>query len=169
MWKCAALGLAAVSLLFASGAEATRMRKLGDAEMARFDFETGYAHLEAAMIGGGASQVPMIAQMHEFAMRASGKPGHVFYSDARAFVEGICATARDFGFDTPSFIWDVYNVEAEALGVPLVLFEDMAPALDNTEPFISSEKHLAALKAPDPARDGRMPMVAEVLLTSADT
>ncbi len=131
--------------------------------MARFDFEAGFARLDAAMTGDGAPEVPIIAQMHEFAMRASGVPGHVFYSDARAFVEGICTAARDYGFDTPSFIWDVYNVEAEALGVPLVLFEDMAPALDNTKPFIASETDLATLKAPDPARGGRMPMVAEVL------
>jgi 5-methyltetrahydrofolate--homocysteine methyltransferase len=131
--------------------------------MARFDFEAGYARLDVAMKGTGAPEVPFIAQMHEFAMKASGVPGHIFYSDAKAFVEGICTTARDYGFDTPSFIWDVYNVEAEALGVPLVLFEDMAPALDNTKPFISSETDLAALKAPDPARDGRMPMVAEAL------
>ncbi len=131
--------------------------------MARFDFEAGTARLEAAITGRGAPEVPFIAQMHEFAMKVSGVPGHVFYSQAGAFVEGICTTARDYGFDTPSFIWDVYNVEAEALGVPLVLFEDMAPALDNTKPFIASEADLAGLKAPDPARDGRMPMVAEVL------
>jgi hypothetical protein len=136
--------------------------------MTRFDFEVGYERLETAMAGGGAPEVPMIAQMHEFAMKASGVPGHVFYSDAGAFVDGICATARDYGFDTPSFIWDVYNVEAEALGVPLVLFEDMAPALDNTAPFITSERDLAALKAPDPARDGRMPMVAEILHRAKD-
>jgi 5-methyltetrahydrofolate--homocysteine methyltransferase len=136
--------------------------------MARFDFDVGFARLQAAMAGGGAAEVPVIAQMHEFAMKTSGVPGHVFYSDARAFVEGTCATARDYGFDTPSFIWDVYNVEAEALGVKLVLFEDMAPALDNTEPFIASEKDMAALRSPDPARAGRMPMVAEILHLAED-
>jgi 5-methyltetrahydrofolate--homocysteine methyltransferase len=136
--------------------------------MARFDFDAGFARLQAAMAGGGAAEVPIIAQMHEFAMKTSGVPGHVFYSDARAFVEGTCATARGYGFDTPSFIWDVYNVEAEALGVKLVLFEDMAPALDNTKPFIASEKDLAALRSPDPARAGRMPMVAEILHLAED-
>ena len=127
-----------------------------------FDFEPGHAYLAAAM-SEGSETVPFIAQMHEFSMAASGVPGHRFYTDAKTFVEGICRTARDYGFDIPSFIWDAYNVEAEALGVNLVLFEDMAPALDNVEPFIRNEKDLAALKPLDPATAGRMPMVADIL------
>jgi 5-methyltetrahydrofolate--homocysteine methyltransferase len=69
----------------------------------------------------------------------------------------------DYRFDTPSFIWDVYNVEAEALGLPLVLFEDMAPALDNVVPLIKDDADLARLKSPDPSSAGRMPMVAEII------
>ena len=127
--------------------------------MPEFDFEVGYRRLEAAM-NGGAAEVPFIVQMHEFAMAQSGKPAHEFYTDAEIFVRGICQTTADYRFDTPSFIWDVYNVEAEALGLPLVLFEDMAPALDNVVPLIENEADLAKLKTPDPATAGRMPMVA---------
>ena len=130
--------------------------------MAEFDFETGYKRLEAAM-NGGAQEVPFIVQMHEFAMAHMRQPGHRFYTDPEIFVRGICQTSVDFRFDTPSFIWDVYNVEAEALGLPLVLFEDMAPALDNVVPLITDEAGLAGLKTPDPASAGRMPMVAEIL------
>lgn len=131
--------------------------------MTEFDFQSGYERFDAAMAGGGAPEVPFTAQMHEFSMAYMREPGHKFYRDAETFTRGICTTARDFGFDTPSFIWDAYNVEAEALGVPLVLFDDMAPALDNVTPFILNEKDLAALKSPDPATAGRMPMVAEIL------
>ena len=130
--------------------------------MPEFDFKTGFERLGAA-IPSGAPEVPIIAQMHEFSMNTMGKPGSEFYTDAETFVRGICTVARDFGFDTPSFIWDAYNIEAEALGVGLVLFEDMAPALDNVEPFIRDEKDLARLSSPDPATAGRMPMVAEIL------
>ncbi|MFQ5783748.1 MAG: cobalamin-dependent protein [Alphaproteobacteria bacterium] len=130
--------------------------------MPEFDFEAGYRRLEAAM-NGGAREVPFIVQMHEFAMTNMGQPGREFYTDPEAFVRGICRTAIDYRFDTPSFIWDVYNVEAEALGLPLVLFEDMAPALDNVNPLIKTEADLAALKTPDPATAGRMPMVAEII------
>jgi 5-methyltetrahydrofolate--homocysteine methyltransferase len=81
----------------------------------------------------GSDAIPFTAQMHEFAMRQ------------------------------PSLIWDVYNVEAEALGARLVLFEDMAPAIDNVEPIIATEKDLARMKTPDPASAGRMPFVFEAL------
>ena len=133
--------------------------------MPEFDFEQGFQRLEAALgpQGKGADAVPFIAQMHEFAMAYTGARGDVFYSDAETLVRGILTTSRDLGFDTPSFIWDAYNVEAEALGVPLVTFEDMAPALDNLTPLIRDETDLARLKAPDPATAGRMPFVAEVL------
>ncbi len=141
--------------------------------MVEFDFSAGYARLEAAMTGapetgvpetgGRNGGVPFIAQMHEFSMAYGGQRGDSFYTDAETFVRGICIMARDFGFDTPSFIWDAYNVEAEALGAKLVLFEDMAPALDNVDPLIKTEADLARLKGPNPARDGRMPMVMEIL------
>ena len=111
----------------------------------------------------GSTEVPFIAQMHEFAMRESGIPGDVFYTDARKFVRAISETSEKFGFDTPSFIWDVYNIEAQALGCKLVTFKDMAPALDNAEPLIETESDLARLKAPDPYSSGRMGMVFEVL------
>ncbi len=130
--------------------------------MAEFDFDDGYARLENAM-GGGSDSMPFIAQMHEFAMQHTGHPGHEFYTDPEVFVRGILETARDFGFDTPSLIWDVYNVEAEALGAKLVLFDDMAPAIDNVDPIIKTEADLARLKTPDPTSAGRMPFVFEVL------
>ena len=130
--------------------------------MPEFDFEAGYRRLEAAM-SGGSEEVPFIVQMHEFSMAHMRQPGHQFYTDPDSFVRGICQTTSDWSFDTPSFIWDVYNVEAEALGLPLVLFEDMAPALDNVVPLIENEADLAKLKSPDPAMAGRMPMVAEIL------
>ena len=130
--------------------------------MPQFDFEGGFQCLDEAMTSGSRT-VPFIAQMHEFAMASTGTRGDLFYSDADAFVRGTCETARAYGFDTPSFIWDAYNVEAEALGVKLVLFEDMAPALDNVEPLIRNESDLAGLRSPDPANAGRMPFVAETL------
>lgn len=130
--------------------------------MPEFDFEAGWSRLEAAM-SDGADDASFIVQMHEFSMAAQQKPGRLFYTDPKTFVRGICETTRDYGFDAPSFIWDVYNVEAEALGVPLVLFEDMAPALDNVAPFVKDEADLARMRPPNPAEAGRMPMVAEIL------
>ncbi len=130
--------------------------------MAEFDFSTGLKRLTEAMTTGSA-EVPFIAQMHEFAMRESGIPGHEFYTDAKKFVRGVCEVSQRFGFDTPGFCWDVYNVEAEALGCTLLTFEDMAPAIGNTTALVANEKDLARLQAPDPYSAGRMPMVFEIM------
>ena len=130
--------------------------------MPEFDFNEGYARLAAAMTTG-SDDIPFIAQMHEFSMKSKGVPGRAFYTDPETFVRGILETTRDFGFDTPSLIWDAYNIEAEALGANLVLFDDMAPAIDNVEPIIQSESDLARLPSPDPYGAGRMPFVMEVL------
>ena len=130
--------------------------------MADFDFSDGIARQSLAMTTGGG-EVPFIAQMHEFAMRESGIPGDEFYTDAKKFVRGVCEVAERFGFDTPSFIWDVYNVEAQALGCQFVPFKDMAPAIENSSPLVTTEKDLAKLKPTDPFASGRMPMVFEVM------
>ncbi len=116
-----------------------------------------------AAFGSGADQVPFIAQMHEFAMREKGVSGREFYTDAKTLVRGIAEVSRDFGFDVPSLIWDGYNIEAEALGCKLVLFDDMAPAIDNVDPLVKNERDLARLRAPDPYKSGRMPMILEAL------
>ena len=131
--------------------------------MAKFDFSKGFERLSQAMGPGGNAEVPIVIQMHEFSMMAQGVSGRKFYHDAEVFVKGICETTAEYGFDTPGFIWDAYNVEAEALGVPLILFDDMAPALDNIKPFIENEKDLAKLKASDPSKDGRMALVIEII------
>ncbi len=130
--------------------------------MTEFDFSEGFARLDAAH-RNGADVVPFIAQMHEFAMREKKISGRVFYTKAKTLVRGIAEVSQDFGFDVPSLIWDGYNVEAEALGAKLVLFDDMAPAIDNADPLVKSEKDLAKLKAPDPYRSGRMPMIMEAI------
>ncbi len=130
--------------------------------MAEFDFSEGYRRLNAAMTTG-SDEIPFIAQMHEFSMKCKGVLGRDFYTKPELFVRSILETTRDFGFDTPSLIWDAYNIEAEALGAKLVLFDDMAPAIDNVDPIIKTEKDLARLKTPDPYSAGRMPFVLDVL------
>ena len=130
--------------------------------MAKFDFSENIQLLNNAMTIG-AKEIPFIAQMHEFAMRESGIPGDLFYTDAKKFVRGTLEVTERFGFDTPSFIWDVYNVEAQALGCSFVTFKDMAPAIENVSPLVNCEADIAKLKVPDPYSSGRMPMVFEIM------
>ncbi len=53
--------------------------------MSEFDFSEGATRLSAAMTTG-VTEVPFIAQMHEFAMRESGIPGDEFYTNGKKFV-----------------------------------------------------------------------------------
>jgi uroporphyrinogen decarboxylase len=125
-------------------------------------FQRGYVRLQNA-IEGIPDCVPFTAQMHEFAMAWSGTKGSKFYTDAEALVTGIVKTAEDFDFDLPGLGYDVYNIEAEALGQKLVFSEGQAPAINNASRLLREKKALLSLKPPLPGFSGRMPFVLNAL------
>ncbi len=130
--------------------------------MTEYDFSEGFKRLSDAA-GGTSDGIPFCAQMHEFSMRHMAVSARQFYSEPGLLVGGLLKTAADFGFDAPDLMWDVYNIEAEALGQKVVFFDDRAPACDNSDPLIKTEADLARLEAPDPHSSGRMPFAFESL------
>ena len=128
--------------------------------MAEFDFSAGFKRLSDAA-NGTSDVIPFCAQMHEFSMQHMGVAARDFYSKPELLARGQVQTAADFGFDAPDLGWDVYNIEAEALGQKMVYFDDRAPACDNSDPIIKTAADLARLKAPDPYSSGRMPVTFE--------
>jgi 5-methyltetrahydrofolate--homocysteine methyltransferase len=128
-----------------------------------YDFSAGMAQIKKIMNGEDADFIPVTTQMAEFCMKHGGHNGHQFFSNPELFVRGNLDVQREFGFDVPDMVWDVYSVEAEALGGNMAWFDELYPALDNTEPVVKNEMDLAKLKAPDPFKTGRMPWVLEVL------
>ncbi|GAK57185.1 methyltransferase, MtaA/CmuA family [Candidatus Vecturithrix granuli] len=121
-------------------------------------FHKGYERLQKA--GEGIPDcVPFTSQMHEFAMAWSGTSGSTFYTDASALVAGIVKTAEDFDFDIPGLGYDVYNIEAEALGQQLIFNERQTPAINTALRLLKEKKHLLSLKPPIPGSSGRMPFV----------
>jgi 5-methyltetrahydrofolate--homocysteine methyltransferase len=129
----------------------------------KYDFSKGVAQYKAIMEGRDAEFIPATTQMAEFCMKYGGHNGRRFFSDPELFVRGNLDVQQEFGFDIPDMVWDVYSVEAEALGGDMAWFDDLYPALDNTRPLIATEMDLAKMKAPDPFKTGRMPWVLEVL------
>ncbi|MDH3580141.1 MAG: cobalamin-dependent protein [Hyphomicrobiales bacterium] len=133
---------------------------------AKYDYKTcfdkGYEML-AGVFGDGSDEVPFIAQMSEFCMAYQGINGKEFYSNPEVFVEGNLRTSAELGFDVADLIWDVYDIECEATGGKMSWFDELSPAINNTVPLISTEKDLAKLTPPDPAKSGRMPFVRDVL------
>jgi uroporphyrinogen-III decarboxylase len=125
-------------------------------------FQKGYVRLQKA-IEGIPDCVPFTSQMHEFAMAWSGTQGGKFYTDASALVTGIVKTAEDFDFDLPGLGYDVYNIEAEALGQQLVFNERQSPAINNAFRLLREKKDLLRLLPPIPGSSARMPFVLNAL------
>jgi len=129
----------------------------------KYDFTAGVRQYKAIMDGKDAEFIPVTTQMAEFCMKYGGHNGRKFFSDPELFVRGNLDVQQEFGFDIPDMVWDVYSVEAEALGGDMAWFDELYPALDNTRPLITNEMELAKIKAPDPFKTGRMPWVLDVL------
>ena len=130
-------------------------------DFSEFDFSAGYQMLDDGFLDNKAEHIPFVQQCHEFSMKHMGTNAWKFYSDPESFLFGSLKTAHDFGFDTPDMCWDAYNVEAEAIGCDIAKFDDLTPAIDNTNPLVTCEKDLARLKPLD-LRAGRIPFAMDV-------
>ena len=106
-------------------------------------------------------RVLFIAQMHEFAMGCSKHDAKKFYSDPECIVRSTIDTADDYGFDIPWLGYDVYNIEAEAMGLPIVFSGTQPPEIGTTKPLIHTTGDLDKLEIPDPYSSARMPFVLE--------
>jgi uroporphyrinogen decarboxylase len=124
-------------------------------------FSEGFARLEAAG-NGTPDRVPFTTQMHEFAMNRIGVPPDRYYSKAETFVSGLIETAEEFDFDIPSLGYDVYNIEAEAMGQPLHFTARQAPVIDKDAILIKDKGDLLKIRSPEPGCAGRMPFILEV-------
>jgi 5-methyltetrahydrofolate--homocysteine methyltransferase len=131
--------------------------------MPEYDFDASIKEYKTIINGGESDYIPVTTQMAEFCMMHGGYNGREFFSNPEMFVRGSLDVQRELGFDVPDMVWDVYSVEAEALGGKMAWFDDMYPALDNSKALIRNEKDLARIKAPDPFKSGRMPWVLELL------
>ena len=82
----------------------------------KYDFDAGVRQYKAIMDGKDAEFIPVTTQMAEFCMAYGKHNGRRFFSDPELFVRGCLDVQQEFGFAIPDMVWDVYSVEAEALG-----------------------------------------------------
>ncbi len=90
------------------------------------------------------------------------------YTDARQFVEMNTAVFTYYNLDLPGFYYDIYNIEAEALGQKMNWDPQRMPDIDRTNPLIREPADLDRLRPPDFRKSGRMPFVLEVMKRSHD-
>jgi len=91
-----------------------------------------------------------------------GESAHRFFTDAETFLRCELAADMRYGLDAPTIHYDVYNIEAEALGVPLIASETDIPTVDPRRPPLLSPDEFTQLPAVKPGHGGRMPFVLEI-------
>jgi uroporphyrinogen-III decarboxylase len=107
--------------------------------------------------------VPILAQINEHVFRLFGADMREAYTNAEKFVEMNRAVFKYYGLDLPGFYYDIYNIEAEALGQRLNWDPCRMPDIDRGNPLIREPGDLERLKPPDFRKSGRMPFVLEVM------
>ena len=121
-------------------------------------FQEGSARLRRAMTGL-ADRVPVFGQLHEFAAEHLGIPRQEFFTRPDLSVPALLQTQNDFGIDVASVTFDVYNIEAEALGQELVWIDGCMPDVDRSKPLIRDRSDLGRIRTPDFETAGRFRQV----------
>ena len=113
----------------------------------------------SAALFGRADRVPVVVQPGLYAMGLQGLSNQRFFREPDAFIHASHNMATYFGFDWWSPVFDAYNIEAEALGQPLVWREGMEPWVDGDNLLLRERSDLDRLAPPIPGQSGRMPFV----------
>jgi uroporphyrinogen-III decarboxylase len=116
---------------------------------------------------GNPDWIQVTAQMHDHAMTLAGAPARKFYDDANVHVNVMVAVAAYYGFDAGRGSFDVYNIEAEAMGQKMISSHDAMPTVDFREPLIESPGDLLRIQVPDWRSAGRAPFALDVIKLNA--
>lgn len=118
------------------------------------------------LLRGEADTVPILAQINEHVVKLYGGNMREAYTDPAKFIEMNLAVFEYYQLDMPGFYYDIYNIEAEALGQRMNWEPDRMPDIDRQNPLIRDHSDLDRLRPPDFRKSGRMPFVLEVMRRS---
>ncbi len=124
-------------------------------------FLEGAKRFETAM-KGVPDRVPVCAQMHEFVMKEIGAHAKEFYTTPGLLPTGTLEVQAKYGIDVPVLDYDVYNIEAEAIGQEVKYSETDMPDVDRMKPLIRDRNDLAKIRTPDFDSKGRFANVIEM-------
>lgn len=111
---------------------------------------------------GAQQYIPITAQINSHTMRLTGKEEREFFSNPETFIHNHLLISEYYGLDAPSMFYDIYNIEAEALGQELIWMPGRFPEINESNPLVADPADLTRLKAPDFLKDGRMPFIIDV-------
>jgi hypothetical protein len=106
--------------------------------------------------------IPVCAQMHEFVMQELGVNAKDFYTTPQYMPAGTLEIMEKYGIDFPCLDYDVYNIEAEALGQAIIYSDRDMPGVDRSRPLIRGPHDLVKIKAPDFDTQGRFSNVIQM-------
>ncbi len=130
--------------------------------------EESIARIGAASTGL-ADRVPVLGQINEGARKYCSYNAQEYYRNAAIFFENQLLVSEYLELDFPGTeYYDLYNIEAEALGQELTWFEDLAPEINHKNHLIREAADLDRLIPPDPKKSGRMPFVLELKKRALD-
>ena len=124
-------------------------------------FQQGLSRLRTAM-DGIPDRVPVFVQMHEFAMQELGFSAQEFFTQPELLVGGYLSILEKYAIDVPTLDYDVYNIEAEAIGQTVIFGAHDMPDVDRSNPLIKTQDDLKKIHTPDFTSDGRLDMVVEI-------
>ena len=101
------------------------------------------------------------AQSNDHTAHLAGVSTKRFFTDAHTFARTQLLVTEYYQLDSLSNFWDVYNIEAEALGQKIVYHPGGIPDIDRTRPLISTPSDLDRIFPPDPNKSGRMPWIQQ--------
>ena len=109
--------------------------------------------LPASSGGSAPGAVPVLAQINEHVFRLFHADMREAYTNAAKFVEMNLAVFQYYGLDLPGFYYDIYNIEAEALGQRIHWDPRRMPDIDRAHPLICEPRDLDRLKPPGFQKD----------------
>ncbi len=101
------------------------------------------------------------AQSNDHSAHLAGVSTKRFFTDASTFARVQLLVTEYYQFDVLSHFWDVYNIEAEALGQKIIYHPGGIPDIDRSQPLIRTPADLDRISPPDPFTSGRMPWIRE--------
>jgi uroporphyrinogen-III decarboxylase len=121
----------------------------------------GYEQYSAALFQR-PDRVAIVVQPGLYAMALHRLSSQRFFHEPEMFIYASHHMASLCGFDGWSPVFDVFNIEVEALGQALIWRDGMEPWADPDNPLLRERDDLDRLAPPVPGKSGRMPFVIEV-------
>ncbi len=107
-------------------------------------------------------QIPVLAQVCELLPQEISVSAKEIFCNAKLLTTGTLDVCAKYGIDVPSIDFDVYNIEAEAVGQKIVFHDTVMPDVDRTHILLQDKKKLKNLRTPDFDTAFRCPMVVEI-------